>query len=123
MNFEHNGHIYDAVEIAKAVKLTASAHGQKYLDDHYGGKDEGPCGFAWVTIKPKHKGNTKLGREERKTIRALGFKLDWTEKAFELWNPADLGVQNVESKYAGARAAAVMLTDLGFNATARDRLD
>jgi hypothetical protein len=89
----------------------------------YGGDDLGACGFAWVNVVPEHKGNTKQGKEERKTLRALGLVLDWTGKEFQWWNPCRLSVQNVDSKHAGAVACAKVLKSYGFNAYAGSRLD
>ena len=83
----------------------------------------GACGFAWVTINPKHKGNTKLGKEERKVLAALKFEKDWTGKSYQLWDPANYSGQNVDIKEAGARAAAVVLRKHGFDAYAGSRLD
>lgn len=56
-------------------------------------------------------------------IRALGFKLDWTGKAFEMWNPSGHNCQNVDTKEEGARAAAAVLKRYGIEAYAGSRLD
>lgn len=109
-----------ALEEAKAQ---AKAVGQAFLDNYYHGHDAGMCGFAWVNIRPANKGNTKAGKEERKVLRAMGFELDWTGKEFQWWNPSGLGVQNIDAKEAGARAAAKVLQGYGFNAYAGFRLD
>lgn len=87
------------------------------------GGDRYACGFAWTTIYPKHKGNTKDGRAERKTLEEMGFRKDWTGKAYEYWNPSGHGCQNVDTKEAGARAAADVLRKYGFDAYAGSRLD
>jgi len=89
----------------------------------YGGQDVGMCGFAWVHIKPKHKGNTKDGRAERKVLLDMGFNLDWTGKTFVYWNPSQLSVQNVDVKAQGASVAARILREHGFDAYAGSRLD
>jgi hypothetical protein len=94
-----------------------------YLNKHYGGKDMYACGFAWVTIYPEHKGNTRAGKEERRILEDMGFRKDYTGKAYEYWNPSGLGVQNVDTKEAGARAAADVLRKYGFTAYAGSRLD
>lgn len=83
----------------------------------------GACGFAWTTVYPDHKGNTKLGRDERKTLEALGFRKDWTGKTYELWNPSGYPGQNIDIKEAGAEAAARVLKAHGFKAYAGSRLD
>ena len=81
----------------------------------YGDRDA--CGFAWVNIY-KVKGNTKLG----KMLKAAGVRQDYT-KAFQLWNPAKLGVQSVGILEAGAIAAAEVFRKYGFEAYAGSRLD
>lgn len=105
------------------ITSTAAAAAQAYFDKHLGGVDRGACGFAWVTVYPEHKGNTKLGKAERTVLRDLGFSLDWTGKAFELWNPSRAGCQNVDTLYAGAVAAAALMKSKGFTAFANSRLD
>lgn len=110
----------NAIAMASAEAQRAA---QDLLMDWFAGEDRGLCGFAWVTITPEHKGNTKAGREERKKLREMGFELDWTGKRFEWWNPSGLGVQNVDCKYAGAARAARVLERYGFNAIAHQRLD
>lgn len=113
----------DHIAIANDAKAEAHKKAEAYLGSHYGGHDAGMCGFAWVNVRPKHKGNTKEGKAERKVLREMGFELDWTGKEFQWWNPSGLGVQNVDSKHAGAVAAASILREHGFNAYAGSRLD
>ena len=81
----------------------------------YGDRDA--CGFAWTNIY-KIKGNTKLG----KMLKAAGVRQDYT-KAFQLWNPAKMGVQSVGILEAGAQAAADVFRRYGFEAYAGSRLD
>ncbi len=81
----------------------------------YGDRDA--CGFAWTNIYGV-KGNTKLG----KMLKAAGVRQDYT-KAFQLWNPAKLGVQSVGILEAGAQAAADVFRKHGFEAYAGSRLD
>ena len=76
-----------------------------------------------MTIHPRHKGNTRAGRAERETLREMGFSLDWTGKSFQLWNPSNHSCQNVDTKEAGAHAAAAVLRRYGFDAYAGSRLD
>ncbi len=106
-------------EMIIAAKDASAEYFQKYLN----GEDQYACGFAWVTAYPKFKGNTKDGKAERKVLRELGFKLDWTGKTFEFWNPSGFGGQNVDTKEAGARAAAEVLRREGIDAYAGSRLD
>lgn len=107
---------------------TAAVFASQAMYDRIGG-DRLLCGFAWVTIYPQHKGNTKAGKEERKIIRQLHgidgqtFELDYTGKAFELWNPGGFNVQNVDIKEAGAKEYAAKLRLHGFKAYANSRLD
>lgn len=108
--------IAEALDAAKVV-------GQAYLDSYFNGQDRGACGFAWVNIRPKHKGNTRDGKAERFILRAMGFELDWTGKEFQYWNPSKLSCQNVDAKHAGAVACAKVLRSYGFQAYAGSRLD
>ena len=108
----------------RAEMLTeAKAAADKFFQDKLGGVDAYACGFAWVTVYPEHKGNTKAGREERKVLESLGMRKDWTGKAYEIWNPSGHGCQNVDTKEAGAVAAANVLKKYGFKAYAGSRLD
>ena len=113
MNVEH---------IKAELQAAASKAAMDCLDKHYGG-DWGACGFAWVMIEPEHKGNTKLGKAERKVLEALGAKKDWTGKTYQIWNPSNVGCQNVDAKHEGAVAAAKVLQGVGINASAQSRLD
>lgn len=106
-------------EMLKAAKEAAD----KFFAEKLGGVDAYACGFAWVTVYPEHKGNTKAGREERKVLESLGMRKDWTGKAYEIWNPSGHGCQNVDTKEAGAVAAANVLKKYGFKAYAGSRLD
>lgn len=102
-----------------AARVATEEYIQKYLD----GEDRFACGFAWVTIYPEHKGNTKLGRAERMLYTALGFTKDYTGKNYQIWNPSGSFFQNIDCKLAGARAAAEVLQGVGITAYANSRLD
>jgi hypothetical protein len=108
------------IEMAKASAAVAA---QAYVELYLGGEDDFPCGFAWVEVKPKHKGNTKDGKAERVVLKDMGFKLDHTGKIFSLWNPSQIYYQNMDAKYVGAVAAANVLKEAGFDAYACSRLD
>ena len=110
-------------QIRTEVRAKAFAAADTYFKTVLGGVDRYACGFAWVTVYPEHKGNTRLGRAERKTLESLGLRKDWTGKAYELWNPAGYSVQNVDTLEAGARAAAAVLKGYGFKAYPNSRLD
>lgn len=111
--------------IAIRNEMLEQAHtvAMDFLNQKYGGKDMYACGFSWVTIYPEHKGNTRDGRAERKILEEMGFRKDWTGKAYEFWNPSKWPGQNVDVKEAGARAAADVLRKYGFTAYAGSRLD
>jgi hypothetical protein len=102
--------------VAKAKEAAYEAAGD-YFVEKLDGKDTYPCGFAWVNIHGV-KGNTKLGRN----MKAAGIEQDYT-KAFQIWNPASINVQNVDVKEAGASAAAKVFESFGFKAYAGSRLD
>jgi len=82
----------------------------------YGDRDA--CGFAWVNIY-KVKGNTKLG----KMLVAAGVRKNSYERAFQIWNPSNLGTQSVGILEIGAQAAADVFRKYGFEAYAGSRLD
>jgi hypothetical protein len=81
----------------------------------YGDRDA--CGFAWTSIY-KVKGNTKLG----KMLKAAGVRQTW-DKTFQLWNPSGVGVQSMGILEEGARAAAEVFRQYGFEAYAGSRMD
>jgi hypothetical protein len=103
--------------IVREAEQAAYEAAMKFFYDKLGGRDQFACGFAWTNIWGV-KGNTKLG----KMLKAAGVKQDYT-KAFSIWNPSGLGVQNVDTKEAGADAAAEVFKRYGFNATSGSRLD
>lgn len=113
----------DAVAIRKEMTEAAHAASRAYLDKYLGGVDQYSCGFSWVNIVPKHKGNTRDGRAERKIYAALGFEKDWTGREYQLWNPGGWGGQNVDVKEAGSTAAAEVLRKHGINCYVGCRLD
>jgi hypothetical protein len=55
-------------------------------------------------------------------MKAAGIRQDYT-KAFQIWNPSGHNAQNVDTKEAGARAAAEVFKRYGFEAYAGSRLD
>ena len=81
------------------------------------------CGFAWVTVYPEHKGNTRAGKAERAILEAMGFRKDWTGKAYELWNPGNYAGQSMDVKEVGAQAYAEVLRTAGFKAYMGSRAD
>ena len=111
---------YDANEIKMIVtraKQAAYEAASDYLVEKLDGKDNYPCGFAWVNIYGI-KGNTKLGR----AMKAAGIEKSYSG-SHQIWNPAGVNVQNVDVKSAGAEAAADVFESFGFKAYAGSRLD
>lgn len=104
------------------AKEAAYEAADNYYRNRLNGRDQYACGFAWVNIWEhngvKLKGNTKLG----KMLKAAGVRQDYT-KAFQIWNPSGLSVQNVDCKEVGAQAAADVFKKYGFTAYAGSRLD
>jgi ribosomal protein S5 len=119
----------DTVAIAQEMRLAASKAAQDYVNAWIkvtGGNAYGEpayCGFAWVTVYPAHKGNTRAGKSERAVLESMGFRKDWTGKAYELWNPSGWNGQSMDVKEAGARAAADVLKRYGFAAYMGSRAD
>ena len=97
-------------EAEVAANLAQAEFLKKYGDGAY-------CGFAWVEIYGV-KGNTKLG----KAFKAAGINKNYTG-AYSIWNPAGVGVQNIDTLEAGAEAAAKVFEKHGFRAYACSRLD
>ena len=104
-------------DIVAEAKQAAFAAADKFFRERLGGQDQYACGFAWTNIYGV-KGNTRLG----KMLKAAGVTQDYT-KAFQLWNPAGYGCQNVDTLEAGADAAAKVFQKYGFEAYAGSRLD
>lgn len=113
----------DTQTIVTEMTAAAQTAAKEFAVEHFGGTDGGACGFAWVDVYPENKGNTKLGKQERALLKAMGFRPDWTGKAFQKWDPAGWPGQSVDCKEAGAVAAAAVLKKYGFRAYAGSRLD
>jgi len=105
------------VAILAEAKREARIAAEQFFQERLGGVDQYACGFAWVNIYGV-KGNTKLG----KVLKAAGIKQDYS-KAFSIWNPSEMYVQNVDTLEAGAQAAAKVFERYGFTAYAGSRLD
>ena len=98
------------------TKWVESTGGNEYGEPMY-------CGFAWVTVTPEHKGNTTLGKGERRVLESMGFSKDWTGKAWQLWNPTGYNGQSMDVKEVGAQAYAEVLRNYGFKAYMGSRAD
>lgn len=105
------------IAIVNEAKAEARKAAEQYFQEKLGGRDQYACGFAWVNICGI-KGNTKMG----KVLKAAGIRQDYT-KAFSIWNPAEMAVQNIDTLEAGAEAAAKVFERYGFRAYAGSRLD
>ena len=95
-------------EEARAAAVLAS---KEYFAKELGGKDSWPCGFAWVEL---------YGVDGRSKMGKLLKELDVHS---HLWNPSRMGVQNMDTLYAGARAYADVLQKYGFRAYPASRMD
>jgi hypothetical protein len=95
------------------AQSAAKAFSEKYL----GGRDGGPCGFAWVNVY-KVRSNSKLG----KALAEVGFRKSY-DGGLQLWNKWWHG-QSVDAAEHGAYAyAIVMKEELGLDFYAGSRLD
>jgi hypothetical protein len=103
--------------IIAEAKHEAYLAADKFFKEKLGGEDKYSCGFAWTEIYGV-KGNTRLG----KAFKAAGINKNYTG-AHSIWNPAGLGVQNIDTLEAGAEAAAKVFEKYGFRAYAGSRLD
>ena len=107
----------------KSATEAATIAGNDYLDTHFGGKDGGCCGFAWVAYWPKNKGNTKLGKQERRMMESIGFSKSYNN-SWEKWGPGRVPCQNIDAKYAAAKAYAKVLAALtGVTVNPQNRVD
>lgn len=108
-------------EILAEARVAATAASHKFLTEKLGGRDCFPCGFAWVELVEYNgvriKGNTKMGR----LLKSLGVRQ--RSGYFTVRNPSGLLVQNVDTLYAGAEAAAEVFRAAGFKAFANSRWD
>lgn len=114
----------DLLEVKQKMLTAAAEAANTFLQEKLGGKDNYPCGFAWVSVKAKFKGNTREGRAERAKFAKLGLEQSYTSPTtYQMWNPSKNFCQNVYVKEAGAEAAAKVLREHGFNATVGTRWD
>ena len=103
--------------IVAEAKSAAREAAERFFQEKLNGRDQFACGFAWVDIFGI-KGNTKLG----KAFKEAGVSKSYTG-AFQIWNPSNMYVQNVDTLEAGAQAAADVFKKYGFSAYAGSRLD
>jgi hypothetical protein len=106
------------------AQAAANISAQEFADVYFNGGDGGACGFAWVTFYPANKGNTRAGKIERKMFEQIGFRRDYTGKAWQLWNPAGYPGQSIDCKFVGAaRYAQVFLAETGMEVVPASRMD
>ena len=106
-----------AQEIQKGKTLAETAS-QEFFRTKLNGQDQFACGFAWVDVFVD-----RTNSAQAKELIAAGFKKDYKPKCLSMWNPGGLGVQNIDTKEAGAEAYATYLRALGLKAYAGSRLD
>jgi hypothetical protein len=108
--------VEEVAHIVHTAKSAAERASLEYLNTTLKGEDNMPCGFASVEIYGV-RANSRAG----KIFKAAGMRKD---QGYWWWNnPGGLLLQNVDCKAEGARAAAQVLRDAGFEAYAVDRLD
>jgi|TARA_R110000851_G_scaffold23328_1_gene68371 hypothetical protein len=96
----------------------------QFFNETLNGQDRPMCGFGWVAFYPANKGNTKLGKAERKLVESVGFRKDYDGKTWRMSNPGRYRGQNVDAQYAGAAAyAGRMSKETGMTFVAREALD
>ena len=83
--------------------------------------EDGVCGFAWVSVYPANKGNTKLGKEERKLLETAGFRKNDYDRCHQLWVSAYN--QSMQKKEAYAIAFSKILNENGITSYASSRMD
>ena len=103
--------------IVAEARQAAQTEATRYFQERLGGVDQYSCGFAWTEILGV-RGNSRLGR----TLKAAGIEQNYN-RTFSIWNPSGLSVQNIDTKEAGAAAAAQVFERYGFSAYAGSRLD
>ena len=106
-----------AQQIQQGVAIAQQAS-LNFFQQKLNGQDQYACGFAWVDVYVD-----RTNSKQAKELLAAGFRKDYKPKCLSMWNPGGLGVQNVDTKEAGADAMAQYLRALGLNAYAGSRLD
>ena len=109
----------NAANIAKdafLAKWKETTGGNEYGEPVY-------CGFGWVQCTPEHKGNTTLGKQERRVLEAMGFRKDWTGKSYQLWNAGGYAGQSMDVKEAACEGYASVLQSYGIRCSVGSRAD
>ena len=111
---------YAQVHAEATTQATAAV--DKFFNDVLKGEDQFACGFAWVTVYPENKGNTKLGKAERAGLESLDLLKTGQVKPAVVESCKYAG-QNIDAKEEGAEAYAKVMKSYGFKAYAGSRLD
>jgi hypothetical protein len=108
--------------VQEAVDAAETA-ADKFFQEKLNGEDQYAFGFAWVEILSyggkKIRANSTLG----KSLINAGVDRDTYRKCFRIWNPSNHRCQNIDTKEAGAAAAAAVFKKYGFDAWGNSRLD
>jgi hypothetical protein len=107
----------EVAEIVRKAETAAADAAHQFFTERLGGRDQFACGFAWVDIYGV-RSNSKVG----KFLARAGLRKSYT-KSIQMWNPSKFGCQNVDTLEAGAKAAAAVFKQYGFEAYAGSRLD
>lgn len=103
-----------SVQILNEATLSAVRKTREYISNY--GENPCGCGFAWVVVKGVRGNNAKL-------LKEFGFRKRYDGPGLSLWNPSQNITQDMDAKYAGAKAFAEILTASGIDAYAECRLD
>lgn len=106
-----------AQQIRQGKQLAEQASSD-FFRTRLNGQDQFACGFAWVDVFVD-----RTNSAQAQELIAAGFRKDHKPKCVSMWNPGGLGVQNIDTKEAGADALATYLQGLGLRAYAGSRLD
>lgn len=93
-----------------AAKTATNAYIGEYGENQFG------CGFAWVVVKG-------IRGKKADTLKAMGFRKRYDGPGLSLWNPSGHITQDMDAKYEGAKAFAMVLRAAGLDASAQCRLD
>ena len=108
-------------QVHQEASTQATAAVDKFFNDVLKGEKRNACGFAWVTVYPENKGNTKLGKAERAGLESIDL-LKTGQVPAQLETGKYAG-QNIDAQEEGAEAYAKVMKSYGFKAYAGSRLD
>lgn len=110
---------YDAeIKAIQKAFFAAEAASAEYKKEHGEGW---PCGFAWVVIKPATcslvRALKELNRQdvERGSAHRERYGHKHYSGGWAVWNPGNDATQDMNVKYAGARAFADSLRASGYD--------